>query len=342
VKSGFSMLGFAPAVRGQPEAGLPRILVVDDDAAIRTLLRRTLERAGYSVEEAETAEAALHAIRTSPPDLVFLDLQLPDRTGHSVLEELRSDPATRLLPVVMLTGLATSEQKVRAYELGVTDFVSKPFSPEELLPRVRSLVLLKQFTDEHEHAGTVILMLARTIEARDPYTSGHSTRVAEYADRVAARMDVDEATRIDMRRAAFFHDIGKIVVPDTVLLKPGRLTPEERQVIEKHPAAGAELLSPMKTMLRTLPIVHSHHERLDGSGYPNGLDAGALPLAVRIVTIADIYDALTTGRAYREALSTARAYEILDEGVRDGWWDGSVLRELKAWVAGSRPAESAG
>lgn len=325
--------GSEPAGRAPRESSRPRILVVDDDAQVRGLLRRLLERAEYSIEEAGTAEGGLERIRFGHPDLVFLDLQLPDRSGHSVLEEIRSNPATRLLPVVMLTGFASSEEKVRAYELGVTDFLAKPFSPEELLPRVRSLVLLKQFADEHEHAGTVILTLARTVETRDPYTAGHSARVAEYAERVAVRMDLDEATRHDMKRAALFHDLGKIVIPDTVLLKPGPLTPEERLIIQKHPAVGAELLSPMRTMSKTLPIVHSHHERLDGSGYPDGLDGGALPLAIRIVTVADIFDALTTGRAYREALSTARAYEILDEGVRDGWWDGEVLRELKASVA---------
>lgn len=325
--------GSEPGGRAQSEASLPRILVVDDDASVRTLLRRLLERAGYSVEEAATAEAGFATIRSAPPDLVFLDLQLPDRSGHSVLEELRSDPATRLLPVVMLTGFASSEEKVRAYELGVTDFLAKPFSPEELLPRVRSLVLLKQFADEHEHASTVILTLARTIEARDPYTAGHSGRVAEYAERVAVRMGVDEATLLDMRRGALFHDLGKVVIPDTVLLKPGPLTAEERVIIQRHPVVGAELLAPMRTMRKTIPIVRAHHERLDGSGYPDGIDGSALPLAIRIVTVADVFDALTTARAYRPALGIEHAYEILDEGVRDGWWDGEVLRELKVSVA---------
>lgn len=320
-------------IEGPSEAPGARVFIVDDDPGVRSLLRTLLKSRGYAVEEFGAAEPALERIRTSPPDLVFLDLQLPDRSGHSVLEEIRANPVTRLIPVVMLTGYASSDEKVRAYELGVTDFLAKPFSPDELLPRVRSLVLLKLFADEHEHASTVILTLARTIEARDPYTAGHGSRVAEYAVRVARRMGIEEATLLDMRRGALFHDLGKVVIPDGVLLKPGPLTPEERAVVRRHPVVGAEILAPMRTMVKTIPIVRAHHERLDGSGYPDGIGGGALPTAIRIVSIADVYDALTTNRAYRGALARERAYEILEEGVRDGWWDGEVLRELKAAVA---------
>lgn len=309
-----------------------RILVVDDDAQIRGLLRRLLTSAGYAVEECATAEEALAGIRADPPDLVFLDLNLPDRSGHEVLEAIRSDPATRLLPVVMLTGQATTAEKMRAQAEGVTDFVAKPFSLEELLPRVRALVMLKQFADEHEHAEHVILTLAKTIDARDPYTAGHSGRVAEYADRVAERMGLDAAARSDMRRGALFHDLGKIVIPDAVLRKPGALTPEERAIIEEHPVVGHDLLSPMKTMRKTLPVVFHHHERLDGSGYPEGISGSAIPMTVRIVTIADIFDALTTDRAYRGALRVETAFEILTDGVARGWWDRDGVDVLRGVV----------
>ena len=309
---------------------VPRILVIDDDPGVRGLLRRLLETTGYAVDDAATADAGLVKVHSAPPDLIFLDLHLPDRSGHSVLEELRSDSATRLLPVVMLTGFASSEEKVRAYELGVTDFLAKPFSPDELLPRVRSLVLLKIFADELEFAEHMIVTLARTIDARDTYTAGHSARVAGYAELVARRMDVDEASLVELRRGALFHDLGKIAVPDAVLLKPGPLTPEERAAIQVHPVVGRDLLAPMKTMVKTLPIVRFHHERLDGSGYPDGRSGADLPLTVRIVTVADIFDALTTTRVYRAALSREEAYEIMEREVRGGWWDGEVLRELRA------------
>jgi putative two-component system response regulator len=309
-----------------------RILIVDDDDQVRGYLRRLLARSGYAVEESATAGEALGRVRLDPPDLILLDLQLPDRSGHDVLEEIRAEPATRLLPVVMLTGNASPAEKIRAQAEGVTDFISKPFSPEELMPRVRALVMLKQFADEHEHAEHVILTLAKTIDARDPYTAGHSGRVAEYADRVAARMGLDAAARSDMRRGALFHDLGKIVIPDAILRKPGALTAAERAVIEEHPTVGHELLLPMKTMRKTLPIVYHHHERLDGSGYPAGVSGTAIAMPVRIVTIADIFDALTTDRAYRGALTLETAFEILQDGVTRGWWDGDAVDELRGVV----------
>jgi putative two-component system response regulator len=310
-----------------------RILVIDDEDYIRRLLRRLLAPIGYNVEEASTAEDGLARVRAEPPDLVLLDLHLPDRSGHEVLEAIRADPATRLLPVVMLTGMATAAEKMRAQAEGVTDFISKPFSQEELLPRVRALVMLKLFSDEHEHAEHVILTLAKTIDARDPYTAGHSGRVAEYADRIAVRMGLDAVARNDMRRGALFHDLGKIVIPDAILRKPGPLTAEERAIIEEHPVVGHDLLSPMKTMRRTLPVVFHHHERLDGSGYPERISGAEIPMTVRIVTIADIFDALTTDRAYRGALRIETAFEILDEGVRQGWWDGDAMALIREVVA---------
>ena len=175
------------AAPARPDFSLGRVLVVEDDPDIRRLLGHLLRPAGYLVEETGTAGEGLAALRAKCPDLVLLDLELPDRNGHEVLEEIRSDPATRLLPVVVLTGHAERHEKIRALREGVTDFIAKPFAPEELLPRVRSLVMLKQFADEFEHAERVILTLARTIDARDPYTAGHSGRVAEHADRLALR-----------------------------------------------------------------------------------------------------------------------------------------------------------
>jgi putative two-component system response regulator len=310
-----------------------RVFVVDDDPDIRTVLTKLLVRAGYRVESFAEGRPVLDSLKENAPDLVLLDLELPDRSGHEILEEIRSDPATRLLPVVVLTGHAERENRMRAIREGVTDFLVKPIEAEEFIPRVRSLVTLKQFADEHEHAERVILTLARTIDARDAYTAGHSGRVAEYADRIAERMGLEPAARSEMRRGALFHDLGKIVIPDAVLKKPGRLDPDERRIIEQHPSAGYELLSPMRTMRKTLPIVRHHHEHLDGSGYPDGISGKAIPIPVRIVTIADIFDALTSDRAFREALSIETAYEILSEGVAKGWWDGDVLDELRGVVS---------
>jgi putative two-component system response regulator len=205
---------------------------------------------------------------------------------------------------------------------------------------VRSLVLLKHFADEHEHAEHVILLLARTIDARDPHTAGHSGRVAEMADRVAVVLGLDGPSRSDMRRGALFHDLGKIAVPDAILHKPGRLTDEERRIVEEHPVVGRELLAPMHTMRKMLPVVYWHHERLDGSGYPEGVSGDAIPMTVRIVTVCDVFDALTHDRSYREALRVPSAIEILEEGVRKNWWDRRVVEALRATVAEDSPGLS--
>jgi putative two-component system response regulator len=315
------------------EGSVGRVFVVDDDPEIRRLLKTLLSPSGYAVEEFESGSSALERIRSDPPDLVLLDLLLPDLSGHKVLEEIRQDPATRLLPVVMLTGHATREEKIRATREGVSDFLAKPFAAEELLPRVRSLVLMKHLTDEHEHAEHVVLTLARLIDASDAFLAGHSGRVAEYADLIAQRLNVDPVARADMRRGALFLDIGKVVIPDAILNKTAPLTADERDIIEKHPVVGYDLLSPMKTMARMLSIVRSHHEKLDGSGYPDGLSANDIPLTVRIVTVADVFDALMTEHAYQHALPVPTAFEILRAGVAKGWWDAGTVEELSAVVA---------
>jgi putative two-component system response regulator len=324
-----SLQDFPELGRAQAE----RIFIVDDDPAIRKLLRAVLVSAGYEVEEFETGAAALERLRSHPPDLVLLDLVLPDLSGHKVLEEIRQDPATRLLPVVMLTGHATRDERIRAIRESVTDFLAKPVSAEELLPRVRSLVLMKRFADEHEHVEHVLLSLARLIDARDPYTAGHGGRVSEYADHVAKRLGLDSDMRSHLRRGALFVDIGKIVIPDGILHKTAPLTLEDRSVIEEHPVVGHDVLAPLKTMSQMLSIVRSHHEKLDGSGYPDGLSGDQIPLPVRIATVADIFDAMTSDRAYRQARTLGTAFEILAEGVARGWWDGRVVETLRQVVA---------
>lgn len=316
-----------------PDDTASRIFVVDDDGQVRLLLRRLLTRGGYAVEEFSVAESALEAISANPPDLVLLDLKLPDRDGIEILEKIRESPATRLLPVIMLTGAGTREDRLRAQRAGVTDFLAKPVPADELLPRVRSLVLLKHFADEHEHAERVILMLAKTIDARDSYTAGHSGRVAQYSCDVARILGLKPTDIEDVRRGALFHDIGKIVVPDSVLKKADPLTGDEISTIRKHPAAGYELLVGMKTMRRILPIVYHHHERLDGSGYPDGIAGDEIPLSVRIISVGDVFDALTTTRAYRPAMTFDEAWSTVDGDVRMGRLDAAVVEALREVIA---------
>jgi putative two-component system response regulator len=301
------------------------VLVVDDEAQIRGLLVALLKPQGYVVQTAASAEEAQERLKTLRPDVILLDLHLPGKSGQDVLAQLRADPVTRLLPIIMVTGEATGEDRLRAIAGGVTDFVAKPFASEELLVRVKSLVQLKRFTDALEHAEHVIVALARTIDARDAYTAQHSERVSVYAGRLGAKIRLKDLELEAVKRGGLFHDIGKIAIRDAVLLKPSSLTPEEFAEIRKHPVVGRELLSGMKTLAFALDVVYAHHERLDGSGYPDGISGESIPLTARVTTIADIFDALTTARVYRGSLTRAEALEIMTQEARRGWWDLRLL-----------------
>src|SRR5664279_5848228 len=254
------------------------VLVVDDDAQVCGLLVALLRPRGYQVETAASAEEAQERLKTLGPDVLLLDLHLPGKSGQDVLARLRADPVTRLLPVIMITGGATGEERLRAMAGGVTDFVSKPFAAGELVARIRSLVQMKRFTDALEHAEHVIVALAQAIDARDPYTAQHSERVSVYAGHLGAKIGLTGFELEAVKRGGLFHDIGKIAIRDAVLLKPSRLTPEEFAEVRKHPVVGRELLSGMKTLSFALDVVYGHHERLDGSGYPDGVAGESIPL----------------------------------------------------------------
>ena len=316
------------------EASPGTVLVVDDEAQIRGLLTALLKPQGYVVQTAASAEEAQERLKTLRPDVILLDLHLPGKSGQDILAQLRADPVTRLLPIIMVTGEATGENRLRAIAGGVTDFVAKPFASEELLVRVKSLVQLKRFTDALEHAEHVIVALARTIDARDAYTAQHSERVSVYAGRLGAKIRLTDIELEAVKRGGLFHDIGKIAIRDAVLLKPSSLTPEEFAEIRKHPVVGRELLSGMKTLAFALDVVYAHHERLDGSGYPDGISGESIPLTARVTTIADIFDALTTARVYRAALTRAEALEIMTQEARRGWWDTRLLDTFRGVLEG--------
>jgi putative two-component system response regulator len=305
-----------------------KLLVVDDDEQIRRLLRHLLSPMGYEIQEAASAEEAFDRLSESSPDLVLLDVHLPGKSGLDVLATIRGEPSMRLLPVVMLTGGATREERLRAIEAGVTDFIAKPFALEELAPRVRSLVQLKFFTDALEDAELVIVALAKTIDARDPYTASHSERVSFYAGLLGERIGLRGAELAAVRRGGLFHDLGKIAISDAVLYKPGKLAKDEFDEIKRHPVEGRNLIQHMKTLSYAMEVVYHHHERFDGSGYPAGLAGEAIPITARVTTIADIYDALTTARVYRAALTREEALRIMSEEAKKGWWDPHLLDEF--------------
>lgn len=305
------------------------VLVADDNEGCRRLFRDLLEDQGYKVVCASDGDEALDCFSGVPFDVALLDVMMPRRTGFSVCRAVKTDARTRLVPVVLVTGLDNVEDRVQGIECGADDFLSKPINEQELLARVRSLVKLKQFTDELESSETVLFTLARSIEAKDPYTEGHYERLSKYSVSLARRLSLPENDQVSLRLAGIVHDIGKIAVPDQILCKPGPLTPEERKIMEQHPVTGERICSPLKLFRGVLPIIRHHHERLDGSGYPDGLKGDEIPLTARILTAVDIYDALTTDRPYRKAFSRDQAFAQIKDEVKRGWWDAALIEELE-------------
>lgn len=308
----------------------PAILVVEDEQPNRELLVRLLTGHGYCVEAVSDGEAALRAVEEKRPDLVLLDVRLPGIGGFDVCREIKQRPATRLTPVVLVTGLHAREQKIKGIDVGADDFLSKPFDQEELIARVGSLVRLKRYTDDLESAESVILSLALTVEARDPYTEGHCQRLAAYARALGVQLHLHDDELASLERGGYLHDVGKIGVPDAVLQKPSKLTDEEYETMKRHTVIGERLCGELRSLEAVRPIVRHHHERRDGSGYPDGLRRDDIPLLAQIVGIVDTYDAITTTRPYRAALPADHAYEELRRETRMGLHREDVVQEFIA------------
>jgi putative two-component system response regulator len=308
------------------------ILVADDNELNRELLSTLLSEEGYQVILATDGQQALEQIGADSVDLAILDVVMPRKTGFDVCLAIKAKADTRLIPVLLVTGLNRDDDRIRGIMCGADDFLAKPVNKHELLARVHSLIRLKQFTDELDNAEAVLSSLALSIEAKDPYTEGHCDRLSKYSVAVAERLGLPEDLRVALRRGGLVHDIGKLAVPEHILLKPGPLTPDERKIMEQHTIAGERICAPLRSFRHVLPIIRHHHEKQDGSGYPDGLKGDQIPLTARILQVTDIYDALSTDRPYRKALPAEKAFAIMRDEVKRGWWDGSVLAEFEAIV----------
>jgi putative two-component system response regulator len=314
----------------QPITGT--VLVADDQAANRELLEELLTAQGCTVIAVPDGAAAVEQLTRTQVDLVLLDVMMPYLNGFEVCEKIKNNPDTYLIPVIIITALSDQQDRLEGIKAGADDFLTRPVDRTELLARVRSLLKLKQRTDELERAESVLFSLARSIEGKDPYTHGHCERLSDYSVRLGEHLGLSEDQLVALRRAGVVHDVGKIAVPDAILLKPGCLTPDEWTIIREHSVVGERICAPLKSFRFVLPIIRHHHEKLDGSGYPDGLRGDAIPVTARVLQIVDVYDALTTDRPYKRAFSVTDALQTMKEEVARGWWDPHIFDQFEQLV----------
>src|SRR6185503_6223947 len=315
---------------------LPRVLVVDDNINTMVLMRDLLASRGFDVVAVSDATQAEAEIQRRLPDVILSDVVMPGKSGYEFCRDLKDNPATRLIPFVLITGLSEREDRVRGIEAGADDFLSKPIFPEELFARVKSLIKLKEFTDELETAESVLCTLGLSVESRDPYTEGHCERLARHASDLGRHLRLDQESIVALRRGGYLHDLGKIAVPDEILKKGTNLTPEEWAIMKRHPVTAETICQPLKSLRLVLPIIRSHHEHSDGSGYPDGLQRGEIPLLARVLQVVDVYDALRTQRPYKAALSHEQAAITMREEARAGYWDEQLTREFLSMLEKQR------
>jgi putative two-component system response regulator len=322
------------------------ILIVDDNPENLTVLGELL-RARYKVRAAHSGARALQLARQLPlPDLILLDVMMPGMNGYEVLEELRAEPGTRGIPVIFTTAMSTTEDEQRGLVLGAVDYITKPLRPAIVLARVQTHLELKQARDRLQHDNSTleaevgrrmhenqviqdvtIRALARLAETRDNETGNHILRTQAYVEALARRVckhprfaaELDEHGITLIAKSAPLHDIGKVGIPDHVLLKPGKLTPEEWVVMKTHARMGAEAIDravadthePVKFLAYARQIALHHHERWNGSGYPDGLAGDAIPLAARLMALADVFDAMISRRVYKQPIPFSEVHEMM-------------------------------
>ncbi|MCK4560121.1 MAG: response regulator [Calditrichia bacterium] len=315
-----------------------KILIVDDAVENIKLVTEILNRPKneYHIEAAGDGYEALEKVKKFDPDLIMLDVVMPGIDGFEVCQILKEDEKTRLIPIVMITALDSQQDRLRGLESGVDDFISKPFNVYELLARVKNLLKLRSYISELEHAEQVIFSLARAVEAKDNYTEGHCERLSILAQHLGTELQLADEDLIVLKRGGILHDIGKIAIDDSILLKPGPLTAEEFEIIKTHPEIGENICRPLKTLKPVLPIIRYHQERFNGSGYPEGLAKHEIPIHARIIGLVDCYDALTTDRTYRKALPSDFAIQIMNKETEAGLWDPDLFKLLKEILASAK------
>lgn len=314
------------------DVGSLKILVVDDHSVSRMTAVTLLGMEGYAVIEADGGVAAIELVRQQQPDLILLDVMMPEMDGFEVCQLLKQDEHTRLIPIIFVTALHDRRSRIRGIEVGADDFISKPFDRLELIARVKSLVKQKLLNEDLDHAAQALFSIASAIESRDSTTGDHCDRLVRLGKAFGDYLNLSRYQIRDLMWASYLHDIGKIGIPDAVLLKKGKLTPDEWVIMKQHVLIGEKICQPLRSMQGVIPIIRHHHERWDGSGYPDGLKGDKIPYLAQVFQIIDIYDALTSERPYKKAFSTKEALSIMLEETESGWRNPTLMKQFAEFM----------
>lgn len=320
----------------------PKVLVVDDHAASRMTAFSLLGIEGYEVIQADNGFIVMGLVTQKQPDLILLDVMMPGMDGFEVCQLLKQDEQTRLIPVIFLTALNDRRSRIRGIEVGGDDFIIKPFDRVELAARVKSLVRQKRLNEDLDHAEQVLFSIAMSIESRDPNTGDHCERLVKWGQVFGEYLNLSRYQIRDLIWGAYLHDIGKVGIPDAVLLKKGKLTPEEWQIMRQHVLIGEKICQPLRSMRGVIPIIRHHHERWDGSGYPDGLKGDDIPYLAQVFQLIDIYDALTSERPYKEALTSAEALSIMQKETDFGWRNPNLMQQFLEFLHSCQEKERVG
>jgi putative two-component system response regulator len=301
----------------------PAILLVDIPSTDRTELQSFLQEHNCNVICSQDTQSAVLYSRQFQPELVLLFDTLPETSSFTLCRQLRKDPLNQLTPVVLVKPSPDEWDIKLGHEAGASDIWSTPQSLWETLQRIQTLLRLKTYMDEQARAA--LFSLARSVDSKQNLRNGHSDLLPTYAEQLGRSLGFGDEDVLELRIACWLHDVGKIAVPEHILFKPGPLDAAETRIVREHPITGEQICAPLKSLRPILPVIRHHHERMDGSGYPDGLRGEAIPPKARILQVADIYDALTTDRPYREALPHNEALSILFAEADNGWLDSSVV-----------------
>lgn len=304
------------------------VLAVDDDVTNLIVVEKMLKPHGCTVEKAISGREALDCVWKKLPDVILLDVMMPGMDGFEVCRKLKGSESTRLVPIIIVTALQEREDRIKGIQAGCDDFISKPIDRLELIARVHALGQVKRLNDDLDHAEAVVLSLARAVEAKDHTTGDHCDRLIKLSQEFGGFLGLDEKNIRTLERASILHDVGKIGVSDSILLKPDKLNEDEWEIMRQHPILGEEICHPLRSLQDVCPIIRHHHEKWNGIGYPDGLVGDSIPYLARVFQIIDAFDALMSERPYKRAFSVEEAIKTLKEETEIGYWDPNLVEKF--------------